>query len=181
MHLRTQIAFFACESAVARKPAATTVQISIFLCLLVSDTCIHGLDLFTVLIQSNVLHIIGERAPLSEYNTEIWCLSWTFNRCTSCHKSLPVLILRVLASFVNSKTIHQLLTKREDMNCCTSSMATARMETTRGPTYSMTRAIWATTWQRGFICRCHCLRCHYSPLTVEVSGHMDRPLQWPHR
>jgi len=77
--LRTQIAFFACESAVARKLAATTVQISIFLCLLVSDTCIHGLDHFTVLIQSNVLHILGERAPLSEYNTEIWCLSWTID------------------------------------------------------------------------------------------------------
>jgi len=41
-------------------------------------------------------------------------------------------------------------------------MATARTETTRGPTYSMTRAIGATPWQKGFICRCHCLRCHYS-------------------
>ena len=28
---------------------------------------------------------------------------------TSCRKSLPTLILRVLASFVNSKTIHKLL------------------------------------------------------------------------
>jgi len=56
-------------------------------------------------------------------------------------------------------------------------MATARTETTRGPTYSMNRAIWATLWQKGFICRCHCLRCHYSPLTVEVTRHMDRPLQ----
>ena len=35
-------------------------------------------------------------------------------------------------------------TQREDTNRRTSSMATARTETTRGPTYSMTRAIWAT-------------------------------------
>jgi len=42
-------------------------------------------------------------------------------------------------------------------------MATARMETTRGPTYSLTIAIGATPCQNGFICRCHCLRCHYSP------------------
>ena len=60
-------------------------------------------------------------------------------------------------------------------------MATVRTETTRGPTYSMTRAIGATPWRKGFICRCHCLHCHYSPLTVEVTRHMDRPLQWPHR
>jgi len=65
------------------------------------------------------------------------------------------------------------------------------METTHGPTYSMTRAIGATPWRRGSSvdaqyclhchCRCHCLRCHYSPLTVEVNRHMDWPLQWPHR
>jgi len=60
-------------------------------------------------------------------------------------------------------------------------MATARMETTREPTYSMTRVIGATPWQKGFIRQCHCLHCHYSPLTVEVTHHMDRPLQWPHR
>jgi len=71
--------------------------------------------------------------------------------------------------------------QREDTNRCTSSMATARTETTHGPTYSMTRAIGATRWQKGFICQCHCLRCHYSPLTVEVTRHMDWPLQWPHR
>jgi len=103
---------------------------------------------------------------------------------TSCHKSLLALILRVLASFVNSKTIHQLLTnltKWEDTNRPTSWMATARTETTRGPTYSMTRAIGATPWQKNFIRRCHCLHCHYSSLTVEVTCHMDRPLQWSHR
>ena len=72
-------------------------------------------------------------------------------------------------------------TQREDTNCRTSLKASARTETTRGPTYSMTRAIWANQWQKGFICQCRCLRCHYSPLTVEVTHHMDRPLQWLHR
>ena len=46
-----------------------------------------------------------------------------------------------------------------------------------GPTYSMTRAIGATPWRKAFICRCNWLHCHYSPLTVEVTRHMDRPLQ----
>jgi len=40
------------------------------------------------------------------------------------------------------------------------SVATARMETTRGPTYSVARVIGATAWQKGFICQCHYLRCH---------------------
>jgi len=66
-------------------------------------------------------------------------------------KSLPALILRVLVSFINSKTIHKLLSEN---------MATARTETTCGPTYSMATAIRATTWQKGFICQCHYLRCH---------------------
>ena len=45
-------------------------------------------------------------------------------------KSLPALILRVLASFVNSKTVHKLTTQREDTNRRTSSMTTARTATT---------------------------------------------------
>ena len=40
-------------------------------------------------------------------------------------------------------------THREGTSCCTSSMATVRTETTHGPTYSMTRAIGATPWQKG--------------------------------
>ena len=57
----------------------------------------------------------------------------------SCCKSLPALNLRFLASFVNSKSIHQ-HTQQEDTNHHTSSIATARMEITRGPTYSLTKA-----------------------------------------
>jgi len=45
-------------------------------------------------------------------------------------KSLPALILRVLASFVNSKTVRKLTTQREDTNRRTSSMTTARTATT---------------------------------------------------
>ena len=45
-------------------------------------------------------------------------------------KSLPALILRVLPSFVNSKTVHKLTTQREDTNRRTSSMAIARTATT---------------------------------------------------
>jgi len=75
-----------------------------------------------------------------------------------------------------SQHIHQLLSENMQTAVRTSSMATARTETTRGPTYSMTRAIGATPWQKGFIHQCHCLRCYYSPLTVEVTNHMDRPL-----
>ena len=61
-----------------------------------------------------------------------------------CRKLLPalilLLILLVLMSFVNSKTIRHRLPY----------VATARTETTRGPTYSMTKAIGATPWQKRF-------------------------------
>ena len=50
-------------------------------------------------------------------------------------------------------------------------MATARTETTRGPTYS-TRAIWATPWHKGFLS----MPLFALPLTVEVTRHMERPL-----
>ena len=55
-------------------------------------------------------------------------------------KSLPALILRVLESLVNSKTVHKLTTQREDTN-----------------------------------------RVATSLLTLEVTRHMDRPSEWPHR
>jgi len=50
-------------------------------------------------------------------------------------------------------------------------MAIARTETTRGPTYS-TRAIWATPWHKGFLS----MPLFALPLTVEVTRHMERPL-----
>jgi len=65
-------------------------------------------------------------------------------------------------------------------------MATVRTETetTRGPTYSMTRAIEATPWRKGSSVDAIVIVCVativYSPLTVEVTRHMERPLQWPH-
>jgi len=53
-------------------------------------------------------------------------------------------------------------------------MATARTETTHGPTYSMTRLIGAKIF--------HLLMLLFVlPLTVEVIRHMDQPLQWPHQ
>ena len=66
-------------------------------------------------------------------------------------------------------------TQGEDTN----RLATARTETTRGPTYSMARTIDATAWQKGFICRCHYLCCHSqwkSLVTwtdLESNGHID--------
>ena len=101
------------------------------------------------------------------------CLLYYIYR-TSCRKSHPALILRVLASFLIQQLFNNYspTTQREDTNCRTSLMATARTETTRGPTYSTTRVIWASPWQKGFIRQCHCLRCHYSPLTVEVDEHV---------
>ena len=118
-----------------------------------------------------------ERAPLIVSTTQKFgvCVMelqpYRTYRHSICRKSLPALILRVLVNSNYSANRHELPT---------SSMATARTETTREPTYSMTRAIGATLWHKGFICGCHCLHCHYSPLTVEVTCHTDRPLQWPH-
>jgi len=60
----------------------------------------------------------------------------------------------------------------------TSWLATARMETTRGPTYSMARVIGGYRMAKRF----HLLMPLYVlPLTVGVTHHMDRPLQWQHR
>jgi len=55
----------------------------------------------------------------------------------------------------------------------TSSMATAKTETTRGPTYSMSRAIGATAtaWQKGFIHPCHYLHCHEPTHSGSHSSH----------
>jgi len=47
----------------------------------------------------------------------------------------------------------------------------AELSTGSGPTYSMARAVGATEWQKGFICRCHYLRS----VTVEVSSHVPTP------
>jgi len=73
---------------------------------------------------------------------------------------------------VNSKTLHQImanysLTRREGTNRRTSSMAAVRTETTRGPTYSMTRAIGATPWRKGSSVDATVCVANYSPLTVE--------------
>ena len=68
---------------------------------------------------------------IDEYAVEFVCIYYIYH--TSCRKSLPALILRVLATFVNSKLFTNYLysTQREDTN----RLATARIETTRGPTY----------------------------------------------
>jgi len=112
-------------------------------------------------------------------------IRWNFN----CHlaRACQVIVRRAVShfrvsfcEFLSHSLIQKLLasTQRETRTAVQSSMATARTETTRGPTYLMPRAIGATQWQKGFICRCHYLRCHYSPLTVEVTLHMDRSLEW---
>jgi len=54
-------------------------------------------------------------------------------------------------------SLFQKLARRHELSA--SLMATARTETTRGPTYSMA-TMGATTWQKGFICQCHYLHCH---------------------
>jgi len=95
--------------------------------------------------------------------------AWKFGVCHGLSTVVPQVTsgsyFAISCTFVNTKTIHQ-HTQREGTNCRSSSMATARTESTRGPTYSMTRVIQATPWQKGFICQCHCLCCHYSPLRV---------------
>jgi len=48
-------------------------------------------------------------ASLSEPHIDEFAVEFLYIYRTSCRKSHPALILRVLASFVNSKTIHKLL------------------------------------------------------------------------
>ena len=94
------------------------------------------------------LSIIGaslSEPHVDEFAVEYICVYiYAYIYHTSCHKSLPALILHVLASFINSKTVQKLLSKKTR-----SSIATARTETSRGPTYSMATVIEATAWQEG--------------------------------
>jgi len=56
------------------------------------------------------------------------------------------------------------------------------METTRGPTYSMTRVIWATLWQKvssvdAIVCVATIAHSHWKSLVTRTdlsnSGHID--------
>ena len=66
----------------------------------------------------------------------------------------------ILCHLLIPKTIHKLLSG-EDTKLPTSSMATARTETTRGPTHSIVRVTGTSAWQKCFICRCHYLHCNF--------------------
>jgi len=57
-----------------------------------------------------IIKIIG--ASLSEPHIDELAVEFVYMSRTSCRKSLPALILRDLASFVNSKTIYQLLIEK---------------------------------------------------------------------
>ena len=67
----------------------------------------------------------------------------------------------------------------------TPTAATARTETTRGPTYSMAGTTGATAWQKGFICRCHYLCCleliRLHNLQQTTLSLVPRPKQPQHR
>jgi len=54
--------------------------------------------------------IIG--ASLSEPHIDEFAVDFVYIYHNMCRKSLLALILQVLVSFVNSKTIHQLLSKK---------------------------------------------------------------------
>ena len=111
--------------------------------------------------------------------------STAFICCCCCSMRLTVNHLWLLfCALLCHLLIQKLLTNYsvKDMNHRTSSMAPARTETSLGPTYSMTRAIWATPRQKGFICRCDCLRCtiahsQWTPLVtwtnLSNNGHID--------
>jgi len=106
-----------------------------------------------------------KRGILSAHKFVYGCQWYRFNIMYPYESILPTCrsawLFRIVPSFkcqwghsvvmVNSfKTIHQWpTTQREGTNHRTSSMATVRTETTRGPTYSMTRAIGATPWWKG--------------------------------
>ena len=94
-------------------------------------------------------------------------------------KSLPTLILCVLASFINSKTVHKLISG-EETNCLPHwwqqqggrplvELLIQWLEQYWLPhgikVSSADTIIWVAI----------------SPLTLEVTCHMDRPLQWPHQ
>ena len=68
----------------------------------------------------------------------------------SCWSHFQLLFCEFFASFINSKGIHKLLSKKRQTVCLLDGNST----------YSMARAILATIWQKCFICRCRYLHCH---------------------
>ena len=92
-------------------------------------------------------------------------------RCAVSHFRLLFCAFLHLSLFQKLFTNYSYSARRHQPSI--SLIATARTETTGGPTYSMVRTIGATAWQKGFICRCHYLCCH----SVEVTRYIDRPLQ----
>ena len=95
------------------------------------------------------LQLIG--ASVSKPHIDEFAVNFPYNIIylyrTLCRKSLPALILRVLTSCVNSKTIHnKLRVNREKCNHANGlpvrwTMVTTQTETICGPTYSLARAM----------------------------------------
>jgi len=91
-------------------------------------------------------------------------------RCAVSHFRLLICAFLHLSLFQKLFTNYSYSARRHQPSI--SLIATARTETTRGPTYSMARTIGSTAWQKGFICRCHYLCCHSI-----ISG--SHSLHWP--
>jgi len=74
---------------------------------------------------------------------------------TTYRKSLPALTLRVLCHVLLQKGSSLIAVEDVNHDNLPRSMATTRMETTRGPAYSVCRAIEVTAWQSvDAICLC---------------------------
>jgi len=128
-------------------------------------------------------------ASLSKPYTSEWCgkkldVSFvrTFIVCVLImSKSLPALILQVLVSFVDSKTIHKLKLLSEKTQTAVPPRLQQQgwrplvdlpiqwLERYGLPHGKMVSSVDAN------IC------VATSPLTLEVTSHMDQPFKWPHR
>ena len=84
--------------------------------------------------QATVCTLCTYGASVSEPHIDEYAVLYFFPCIvrTSCRKSLPALILRILTSCVNSKTIHNTELHRANTQWTT---ATAQTETTRGPSH----------------------------------------------
>ena len=126
----------------------------------------------------NAMYVITGASPseshIVEFAMEFLIYTYFVRRAVSHFRIL-------FCTFLHHLLIQKLFTnyfystQQEDIN----HLATARTETTCGPTYVF----------NGSNDRCYRMakRFHLSmplfvlPLTVEVTLYMDRPLQWPHR
>ena len=128
-------------------------------------------------------------ASLSKPHTSEWCgkkircivRTYVLVLVLITSKSLPALILQVIVSFVNPKTIHKLklLSEKTQIAVPPRMQQQGRRPLVDLPIQWLERYGLPHGEKVSSVDANICVAT--SPLTLEVTSHMDRPFKWPHQ